>query len=300
MTSRRAVFVFALVLGCAGSLGAESIRVATINVANYLVTDRMVEGVYRREYPKPESQKAALRGLLRAVDADVVALQEVGTENFLRELQRDLEREGLRYPHRAWMKGSDRERHLAVLSRLPFQKVIPHDRILFDYLGESTPVKRGLLEIVFEDKGKTWRLFNLHLKSRYMNRADDPRSEQRRVGEARAVRDLVRERLAAEPGALVLLAGDFNDSPASRALERFLEIDDEPFLAAVPAADSRGETWTYFYQRHDVYSRVDYFLASPTMMNAIRSRRAWIVDVPEFAAASDHRLLWLELNPSEN
>lgn len=296
MKGIRPALLLLFVLSWTTAGGREPVRVATINISNYLVADRLVEGVYRREYPKPEEQKAALRAMLRAVNADVVALQEIGTEPFLRELQRDLCRDGLEYAHRAWLKGADPDRHLAVLSRLPFREVLRHDRLEFNYFDESIPVKRGLLEIAFgAPDGSVWRLFNLHLKSRYTTRPDDPQSEERRVREARVVRDLLRERLETDPEARLLVAGDLNDTRASRTLARFLEVNKRPLFTMVPSADSRGETWTHCYRREDVYSRVDYFLTSPAMESAVVGGKATIIDQPEFADASDHRLLWLDL-----
>ena len=38
-----------------------AITVAAYNVENYTVADRMVDGVYRSAYPKPEKAKSALR-----------------------------------------------------------------------------------------------------------------------------------------------------------------------------------------------------------------------------------------------
>ena len=57
---------------------AEAVRVATFNLQNYLIMDRMVDGKWKRDYPKPEKEKRALRSILKKIDADVVAFQEMG------------------------------------------------------------------------------------------------------------------------------------------------------------------------------------------------------------------------------
>ena len=77
-------------LALAAALGAETLTVATFNVENYTLADRMVEGVFRQEYPKPEAEKAAVRRVIRAIRPDVLALQEMGAAPFLEVLQRDL------------------------------------------------------------------------------------------------------------------------------------------------------------------------------------------------------------------
>src|SRR5690606_26279564 len=125
----------------------------------------------------------------------------------------------------------------------PLAEVVKHEDAHFNYFGVPTPVRRGMLEVVFDSEWGRWHLFNLHLKSRRTVRADDPGSLERRVGEAEALRDRIRERLAATPGRL-LVVGDFNDSTDSRALARFRQVNDRPLLEMVPCADSRGETWT--------------------------------------------------------
>ena len=57
---------------------AETLTVATYNVENYVAADRMTETGYRKDYPKPELEKRALRRVIRALAADVVVLQEMG------------------------------------------------------------------------------------------------------------------------------------------------------------------------------------------------------------------------------
>ena len=76
-------------------LQAEVLTMATYNIENYVSTNRMTEAGYRKDYPKPESEKRALRTVLRALNADVLVLQEMGPRAYLDELQRDLKAEGL-------------------------------------------------------------------------------------------------------------------------------------------------------------------------------------------------------------
>jgi len=274
---------------------ADSIRVASLNVCNYLLEDRWIDQVYRRDYPKPEAEKAALRQIIREVEPEILALQEMGPEPFLNELQRDLSIEGVVYPYRAWMQAEDPSRHLAILSKIPFHKVIRHVHLDFPYLGGRTGVKRGLLEAQFRSGKGIWSLFVVHLKSRYTSNEEDPESSVRREKEARAIRNLIRQRK--EDGGIYgfLVAGDFNDHPVSAPLRRFLEISGNPFCGMVHAADSRGELWTYFNRKQAYYARIDYFLCSPSLRPHISGDKAIIVDDPLMLEASDHRLLYLDL-----
>ena len=60
-----------------------SVRIATYNVRNYLTMDRLVEGRWGPEYPKPESEKEVVRETILAVRPDLIALQEIGARAHL-------------------------------------------------------------------------------------------------------------------------------------------------------------------------------------------------------------------------
>ena len=81
-------------LGClalaAVSASAAGLEIAIYNVENYVAADRLTDAGYRKDYPKPETAKSALRTVIRELDADVLVLQEMGPRPYLEELQRDL------------------------------------------------------------------------------------------------------------------------------------------------------------------------------------------------------------------
>lgn len=284
----------------AGSLPlpAETIRVATFNVHNYLTMDRWANQRWREDYPKPAEETEALREIIRRIQPDVLALQEMGGPEYLQELQEDLAAEGLRYDYAELMIGPDDERHLALLSRVPPRQVISHGDIRFRYFGEHIPVVRGLQEIVFESGGLTWSLYNVHLKSRYTSNSRDPQSQKRRLGEAQALRDLIREKYPpGEPASRYLVVGDFNAAKDSPTLRRFLTVNGEALTVMLPCYDSRGEAWTFHYRKRDLYERVDFILASPPLLPFVRGGKGTVVDLfPESTIASDHRMLYLDLD----
>ena len=277
------------------AVGTEPVRVATFNLRNYLVCDRLVEGVWRKEFPKPEKEKAAVRALIKKVKPDVLALQEMGPKPFLRELQMDLQIEGNAYPHHAWMEAQDENRHLAVLSKIPIAEIRRHADLDFKYFDGREVIRRGLLEVVFEKNGVRWSLFVVHLKSKWTERKDDFEAAKRRTGEARAARDFIKKTYPAGDSPLYLLTGDFNDHRDSAPLRRFLKSGDTLLTQIVPAADSRGETWTHYWKKRDLYSRVDFFLATPSMRERIKDGHGVVVDAREAEVASDHRMVHLDL-----
>jgi endonuclease/exonuclease/phosphatase family metal-dependent hydrolase len=268
---------------------AETLTLATYNIENYGSADRMTEAGYRKNYPKPETEKRALRAVIRALNADVLVLQEIGPRAYLDELRRDLKKEGVDYPHAVLLEAADADRHVALLSRRPLKSVTPHTDLEFTYFGAKEKVKRGLLEVVLATEAGDVTVFGIHLKSRFTDRPDDPMSAIRRAGEATAVRDRVLQRGSDPATTRFVILGDCNDTKTSKALQHLLKRGKTEIVALLPTADSRGETWTHSYRKEESYSHVDYILVSPALRPAVVGNSARIYDGPGVRDASDHR-----------
>lgn len=298
VAGRRAIGCFILIglLAFGLRLPAETLSVATYNVENYVAADRMAEGTFRQGYPKPEGEKQALRAVIRALNADVLALEEMGPRPYLEELQRDLARDGLVYPYVELLEASDVDRHVAVLSRRPFAALTKHTDLTFPYFGAKETVKRGLLEVRLATEAGEVTVFIVHLKSRFTDRADDPNSALRRYGEAVAVRDRVLKVFHESEFARFLIVGDCNDSAGSKPLHALTQKGKSVIAEILPALDSHGEGWTHFYKKEQTYSAVDHVLVSAKLKPAVVGGTAKICDAPETAAASDHRPVVVTLN----
>lgn len=268
---------------------ANGFTVATYNVENYTLADRVVEGTYRRSYPKSEDAKSALRRVFRAIDADVVVLQEMGSRPFLEELRDDLASEGLKYSFAHVVSAADNDRHLAVLARIAPDTLSDHTDLALKYFDRREPVKRGLLQLDFRSGLRRLTLYSVHLKSRLTEVPGDPESERRRVGEATAIRNRILEIETDPQRDFFLIVGDFNDHKASRAVRAFLQRGKTVISEIVPAADRNGDRWTYHFEKQDTYDRVDLVLASPALKARILPGAARVWDGPDVAAASDHR-----------
>lgn len=284
-------------LGAAEDPARRDLRVATYNVENYTLADRIVQGVFQPAYPKSEDAKAALRSVIRRLDADVLALQEIGGEKFLAELVRDLKAEGLVYPFALALEASDPERQIAVLSRLPVLETRSYTDLTFTYFGQPETVKRGLLECRFDSSAGPWALFVVHLKSRYTEREDDPASAQRRLGEARVIRDRILSLTREASAARYLILGDFNDGLHSPVLRALMARGKTDIARPLPAGDSDGETWTHRFAKEDTYTRVDHILIAPAMQSWVQGTGAVILDGADTRAASDHRPVMVTLRP---
>ncbi len=273
----------------AGVAAGGTLTVATYNVENYNSAGRMADGVHHDAYPKPETEKVALRAVIRQLDADVLALQEMGGAAYLAELQRDLRHEGLDYPFAVVLEaaGLDPDRHVAVLSKRPFTSVTQHTDLTFKYFGSPEKVKRGLLEVRLAAGGTEVTIFVVHLKSKLTERADDPESALVRAGEAEAVRDRVLKIFPDPAKAKFLIVGDCNAGRTERPLRALLDKGKTIITEWLPAADSRGEVWTDFWHQKDTYERIDHALVSPGLRPAVVAAK--ISDAPETMKASDHR-----------
>ncbi|MFI5336588.1 MAG: endonuclease/exonuclease/phosphatase family protein [Opitutales bacterium] len=272
-----------------------AVTVATYNVENYTLADRMADGVHRPAYPKPESERIALRRVIGGLDADILALQEMGPKPFLDELQRDLRHEGHDYPYAVLLESADPDRHVAVLSRLPLRGIRLHAGVPVTLFGRPDRVKRGVLEVTVADGSGEVTLFIIHLKSRRTERSDDPEGSVQRLREARAVRDLVLTRFP-EPGrARFIICGDWNDTRDSRAVKALTRRGQTELGEILRAVDSHGDSWTHFYHREDSYSRIDYILVSPALRPFVEGDSAQVYDGPGTRHASDHRPVMVKL-----
>lgn len=273
-------------------LTAETIRVATFNVKNYLVTDRMVDGTFYRDYPKPEADKTLLRATIKKGAADILALQEMGSVPFLKELQDDLKADGVAYPYSVVIEAVDPERHTAILSKLPFDKVVSNDHLRFKYFGKNENVKRGLLEVHFSTNKTSWILFNLHLKSRLTNRREDPQSFYFRQGEARAIANYIDQSYPLSQKPFYLITGDLNDTTRSKTIKTLCGHRKRPRAQLINCFDSDNEAWTYHYYKEDTYYRFDYFIASTALKDRVKNNRGFIIKGDQ---GSDHRMVYIDL-----
>ena len=267
----------------------ETLVFATYNVENYGPADRMTEAGYRKDYPKPEAEKRALRTVIRGLKADVLVLQEMGGEAHLAEFQRDLKLEGVDYPFAALAVAADADRHVALLSKVPLKAVKTHADLEFSYFGAKEKVKRGLLEATVATAAGDVTVFGVHLKSRFTDRPDDPLSALRRGGEATAVRDRILQRFPQPAEARFIILGDCNDGKSSRPLAYLQKRGKTEIAELLSGADSRGEVWSHSYRKEESYSRVDQILVSPGVRSAVRAGAARIYDGEGVRDASDHR-----------
>lgn len=273
----------------------ESFRVASYNLRNYLTMDRLVEGQYRLDYPKPETEKTVVRNIIRLASPDILVVQEIGSTAMLRELQADLAREGLVYGEAFVLEADDDTRRLGALWRTGLRiDAVGHTDMDFPLFDTRYRVKRGMLELRLRGgEGGDVSFFVLHLKSRYTDDRRDPESQERRTKEARAARNRILERFPDPGSARFAILGDLNDRRNSSPVRRFLQRGEIEISRVLECRDPHGLIWTHFYEKGGSYSLIDYILVSPGLL-ATAEVSGGIAHSEDYYEGSDHRLVWAD------
>jgi endonuclease/exonuclease/phosphatase family metal-dependent hydrolase len=283
-------------LFCSVSFAAETFRVATYNVENYL--DQPTES---RKFVKSVEARNKVRESIHALNPDVIALEEMGSTNALMELRRSLKADGLDFPYWEHVQGWDTNIHVAVLSKLPIVACRPHtnDNFLLD--GRRFPVSRGFAEVDIQAATNfTFTLIVAHLKSRRpVPEADE---SQLRLQEAKILRGIVDEHFKADANARLIVLGDFNNVKSSDSTKeiigrgKFKLTDTRPAERngdntpnEVPRFEPRNVTWTHYYGVEDTYSRIDFILLSPAMARDWVTNETYALTIPNWGVGSDHR-----------
>lgn len=268
---------------------ADSIRIATFNVENYLI-----DAVHHRPVKSAESKARVCESIL-ALRPDLIALQEIGGTNALLQLRADLHRAGLEYPHWGHVTGSDTNIQVALLSRFPLLHRVDHTNDWFLLGGRRFRVSRGFsqVEVQVSDRYK-FTVLAAHLKSRRpVPEADETEMREK---EAAILREKINILLARDPNLNLVVLGDFNDTHDSKAIRTLIGrgktklLDTRPGEKFTEKADgARTVAWTHFYGKEDTYSRIDYILVSSGMAREWIPADSRVLALPNWGQASDHR-----------
>lgn len=269
------------------------IRLASYNVRN-LFGDR--EDVYssRPDEPIDSARENALAAVIRALDADVVAFQEVQNERVLSDIFRKkinprLPKEA-RFTSFVLIPARDpRGINVAIATRLAVQATLSfHDRDFGPADERNVHFSRDLLGAeIYGTPTYRFLLFVAHLKAKL---GGEPAEAKRRL-EAEEIRTIIEKPVFGGNPYIeqdMILAGDMNDDPESAAVQRLRGRGAKALTDALADVDPN-----YTYPTHNRYKKIrfDYLFLSPT----VRARAASIYREPPTAEASDHYPVTLEL-----
>ena len=303
---KKTVFLFCCVqiffIAISSSVAAEKkIRVMSFNLWNYFV----IEG---KSYApvKNEKSKAALVEVIKKTDPDIIMVSEIGGEPALNDFLARLKKAGLNYSFGSVMYGADRTRHIGCIAKFAPLYVRKKYDLTYNIKpkkggsSEKISVQRGFLHVVFDIDGYKLNIINVHLKSR-LPHSRYQQTDMRRF-EARLLKYYVNDLTKKFPKANILVVGDFNDVYSSNPLKTLRGMDrkSKNKLYDLKPVDSGGATWTHWWKREDSYGRIDYLLASPSLLPEIDFENTEIDHNPEFwSYASDHRPVITVINTQD-
>lgn len=293
----RTIIVLALLILSLPLPAAETFRIATYNVENYLD-----QPSGSRPAKSEQAKHKVLEGIL-ALKPDVLALQEMGSTNALLELQRSLKTCGLDLPNWEHVTGFDTNIHVAILSRFPITARRPQTNDYFLMNGSRFRVSRGFAEVDIQvNPNYSFTLITAHLKSRRpIPEADEA---DLRLEEAKVLREKIDSHLAVNPNINLIVLGDFNDLHDSHPIKTIIGRGKKALIDTRPAERngdceplsdrrlaSRSIAWTHFYVKEDTYSRIDYILLSHGMAREWDPAGTYVLNLPNWGLGSDHRPL---------
>ncbi|MEM7143981.1 MAG: endonuclease/exonuclease/phosphatase family protein [Verrucomicrobiota bacterium] len=269
------------------------------NLKNYLDMDRRIDGEFRRDAPKPDTEIKHIVDYLVKMKPDILGVCEIGDEQDLKDLASKLTAAGLDLPHSTLMGAQDPYRRLALLSKYPITETNHQSDLSYLIDDIDIPFARGILDATVDiSKDYQLRLLGIHLKSkRPVPEADEALM---RRNEAHLLRKHIDEILEESPDVNLLVYGDFNDNrneaPIKAVQGRF---GSKRYLRDIPLADNLGYRWTYYWNSGDQYSRFDYIFVSSGLYPEVILDESRLFADKDWYDASDHRPLVLKISPAE-
>jgi endonuclease/exonuclease/phosphatase family metal-dependent hydrolase len=271
------------------STAASGLRFLAYNVENWLIMEDRYDFDTRKSSknaPKPEKERASVISIVASEKPDVFGVCEIGAKTDLLEIQASLKAAGLDLPHMHFTGGQDTTRHLGILSRYPIITTAEPAEKVYKLNGKDYQMQRGILDATIKTPdGRSWRFLGVHLKSK--RDVEDGDQEQMRINEAQLLRKHIDSIIADDPKARLLCYGDFNDTRGTSAIRIVTGPNNSPRnMMPLGLKDSRGEYWTHFWAKEDVYSRFDYIFVSQDLKKDVSFQDCKILDPENWNDAS--------------
>ncbi len=273
----------------------DTVRVATFNLEHFV--DEHDSPYIRNaredapDLPALRQRHALFAEALRAMDADVVSLQEVEGEGLIRALVDSLVPE-MGYRFVASADDADWYQNVVVISRLPLGPLTTFADTVTPIPGftddegraEATDIVNHRLFAVdvYARPGYSFTLVAGHLKA---GRGD--RNEAWRSASAALLHAWLGQRYGVRaPEANVLFAGDLNSVPGTPSFAALLNA--EGALGAVRLSDPLAGSEQFSHPSGDPQRRLDHVLVSAGVAPEVANARVVPMPVPSPERLSDH------------
>lgn len=252
---------------------------------------------------------------IRAMDVDVLAVQEVENIDILKEFNRT-NLNGL-YSYQVLIEGNDpRLIDVGVLSKLPVGAITSFQTAVHEERPDTSVFGRDLLEVeILNAAGsrKLFTLYNNHLKSHFGDDDDDGQgrvaNDTRRRQQAEMIAQIVGHRTRRD--SKYVITGDMNDPPDAAPLQAMLTIEGNRLVDGLanpqetrPAKreagghDPQSRAWTHRFKaagqppEHELFDQI---WLSPALARSLQS--AFIDRRTKHGGdGSDHDPAWVVLN----
>ncbi len=227
-----------------------------------------------------QSKMQKLGAAIRALDADVLVLQEVEKLELLQRLNKgELAKMGYK---EVWLReGNDyRGIDVALLSRYEVLQYVSNNQDTFP--GVKDPQKNyGFSRDCPIAKLKMGNGRELRLLINHLRAGVNYEAYRRREAQARRVRILTDQALAGDPQANLAVIGDLNDDPTSDAIKLIRDKNPALFdpLSKMPASSRK----TYRKQK-----QLDYILLAPGLQQDLDQSSVTVPFDSIFSTTSDH------------
>ncbi|MFN8609997.1 MAG: hypothetical protein U0931_20820 [Vulcanimicrobiota bacterium] len=231
-------------------INSKTVTVGQYNIRNWFAPEDENPELGKKAKPDWSLEKMAQN--IQRSGADVLTMQEVGTSQ--QNVKKFFARRLPEFKHIA-MEGTNDKRgvHVIIASKYPITKVVSHTNERFPLADGTadTRFSRDLLRADIDVQGIPFTVYTTHGKSRRVYAADDPahpggeNPDNQRIGEGRAIANIVAREMKDYPGRLYVVTGDLNDGTEDPSVQAILNPPEGPkmfdTLQGLPESERR--TW---------------------------------------------------------
>jgi endonuclease/exonuclease/phosphatase family metal-dependent hydrolase len=274
-----------------------TLDVGTYNIKNWFAPEDANQELGKK--PKPQRELEALADNITRSGVQVVAMQEVGTSRANVEKFFATHMNG-EFKYLAMEETNDaRGVHVIVASKFPISNVVTHTDARFplaDGTGD-TKFSRDLLRADIDVKGTPFTIYTTHGKSRRTYAANDPahpggnNPDNQRIGEGRAIAEIVSKEMKEFPGRLYVVTGDLNDGTEDKSVQAIMNPSsgEKMFDTLEGLSEKERRTWPADPKAGHGHApeQFDHILVPVSQRGKVVETK--IIDIPGVSqVASDH------------
>jgi endonuclease/exonuclease/phosphatase family metal-dependent hydrolase len=233
---------------------------------------------------------------IEELDGDIVINQEApNAQDYVDFSKSDLKG---KYPYTHFFQTNDPSKHhLGIMSKFPITETKSHTDEEFPIHGSNENMRflRDAPETEIQVGPYTLKFTDVHFKADpYFKgrKAHDPvhmqKCEDKRIGEAEEVVNLIAGSMKSMPSKLYVVAGDMNETPTSPAIQTLTHNTTAPLI------DSFGDSPEISHP--GAGKRFDYIMLSPEMAQGLVQGSARVYHSPSAEKGSDHLPITLTID----